>query len=184
MSHASLSKRLRKDVECAPWVVEEVKRLEDAYLRARQALKARVPANVNYTPGNLDRTAPEKIWLQINIDGDNSDRDEPWPGADVVTWQDEPIGGLEIQYVRADSCGAQVPEVTIDMVREVEHLCPTDRPHMDKLRWKVAKLNEMLAAAPKPEASRPLCSVCGEPQFDSRSGTTCPNGHGGVPSKS
>jgi len=27
------------------------------------------------------------------------------------------------------------------------------------------------------------CSVCGEPQFDTPSGVTCSNGHGGAPSK-
>jgi len=46
---------------------------------------------------------------------------------------------------------ARVPEVSVAMVREAEHTCPTDRPHMDKLRWKAAKLNELLAAASKPE---------------------------------
>lgn len=52
--------------------------------------------------GELDRTAPPCIWLQIDTDGDNSDRSEPWPGCDGVTWQDESVGGLGIQYVRAD----------------------------------------------------------------------------------
>nr|WP_308006520.1 hypothetical protein [Xanthomonas albilineans] len=56
----------------------------------------------DYTPGELDRTAPARIWLQINTTGNNFDRDEPWPGADGITWQGESIGGLEIKYVRAD----------------------------------------------------------------------------------
>ncbi|MCW0370234.1 hypothetical protein [Xanthomonas sacchari] len=60
------------------------------------------PEALNYTPGELDRAAPARIWLQINTEGDNSEREESWPGHEHVTWQDEPIGGLEIQYVRAD----------------------------------------------------------------------------------
>lgn len=58
---------------------------------------------LDYVPGELDRTAPERIWLQVDTDGDNDSRDESWPGSDGVTWQDEQIGGLEIQYVRADT---------------------------------------------------------------------------------
>lgn len=53
-------------------------------------------------PGELDKSAPAVIWLQIDTTGDNDDRSEPWPGTDGVTWQDESIGGQEIQYVRAD----------------------------------------------------------------------------------
>jgi hypothetical protein len=41
-----------------------------------------------------------------------------------------------------------VPKVTLDMMREVEHLCPTEQPHLDKLRWKARRLTELLAAAP------------------------------------
>lgn len=57
---------------------------------------------LDYTPGELDRTAPERIWLQVDTEADNSERDQPWPGSDLVTWQDESMGGLEIEYVRAD----------------------------------------------------------------------------------
>ena len=53
-------------------------------------------------PGDLDATAPAVIWLQLDTDGDNERRDESWAGRDGVTWCDESIGGLEIQYVRAD----------------------------------------------------------------------------------
>ena len=60
------------------------------------------PDGMGYTPGELDRTAPVRIWLQIDTSGDNDERDESWPGAEHVTWQDEQIGGLEIEYVRAD----------------------------------------------------------------------------------
>jgi len=53
-------------------------------------------------PGGLDKTAPEIIWLQIDTSESNKERDELWPGDDGVTWCSESIGGLEIQYVRAD----------------------------------------------------------------------------------
>ena len=53
-------------------------------------------------PGELDATAPAVIWLQLDTDGDNERRDESWAGRDGVTWCDESIGGLEIQYARAD----------------------------------------------------------------------------------
>lgn len=70
-----------------------------AHLREREAA---VSDALDYVPGELDKTAPERIWLQIDTFASSNDRSEPWPGADDVTWQDESIGGLEIQYVRAD----------------------------------------------------------------------------------
>ena len=58
---------------------------------------------LDYTPGELDRTAPERIWLQIDIGAGKDYRDEPFPtDIDGVTWHNESIGGLEVQYVRAD----------------------------------------------------------------------------------
>lgn len=51
----------------------------------------------------LDKTAPERIWLQIDSDGCADDRDEPFPDDhDGVTWCSENIGGIEVEYVRAD----------------------------------------------------------------------------------
>ncbi len=72
-----------------------------------EALAAQAPAagdgdGLDYAPGRLDREAPPRIWLQIDTTGNNDERDEPWPRSEGVTWQDEEIGGLEIQYVRAD----------------------------------------------------------------------------------
>jgi hypothetical protein len=58
--------------------------------------------STGYLPGELDRTAPARVWLQIDTNGDNNDRNEQWPGYDNVTWHEGSIGGLEIQYVRAD----------------------------------------------------------------------------------
>lgn len=57
---------------------------------------------LGYVPGELDRTAPARIFLQIDTDGSNARRDEPWASCYDVTWHEEPCGGLEIQYVRAD----------------------------------------------------------------------------------
>lgn len=69
---------------------------------ARRPTEEMPHAELEYAAGPLDTTAPKRIWLQIDTAGDNDDRGEEWPGADGVTWQDESIGGLEIQYVRAD----------------------------------------------------------------------------------
>lgn len=59
--------------------------------------------DMDYTPGVLDSTAPPRIWLQVDTSASNDERDEAFPAdLDGVTWQDESIGGLEVQYVRAD----------------------------------------------------------------------------------
>ena len=52
----------------------------------------------------LDASAPERIWLQVDTDGDNDDRSEPIPREswDELTWHYEPIGGQEVEYVRVD----------------------------------------------------------------------------------
>ena len=58
--------------------------------------------------GYTTETAPKRIWLQVNpeamvdeetgsVEGD----DEPFPGEEV-TWCWHSIGGLEVEYVRAD----------------------------------------------------------------------------------
>lgn len=67
---------------------------------------------LGYVPGELDRTAPEVIYLQVDTAGDNDDRSEPWTGHmdENVSWCAEPIGGLEIQYVRADLIAQPKPE--------------------------------------------------------------------------
>ncbi|WP_052689761.1 hypothetical protein [Xanthomonas albilineans] len=83
-------------------------------LYAAPTAQAKIPERgkhaLDYTPGKLDRTVPVRIWLQINTNGDNTDRHEPWAGADGVTWNDESMGGLEIDYVRADIVASLVHE--------------------------------------------------------------------------
>ncbi|GAB2620219.1 hypothetical protein [Novilysobacter erysipheiresistens] len=86
-----------------------------------QADKAR-GEGLDYVPGELDRTAPARIWLQIDTSGDNAERDEAWPGADHVTWQDEEIGGLEIAYVRADLAAPQ-PQGDASPERMIHEAC-------------------------------------------------------------
>ena len=83
--------------------------------------------DIDYAPGELDRTAPERIWLQVDTNGDNNDRDEPWSGDDA-SWCAESIGGLEIQYVRADLLHAHLlnQEAEIDRLRSV-HRWNTDK---------------------------------------------------------
>jgi hypothetical protein len=58
----------------------------------------------SYTPGLLDATAPSRIYLQIDPNGDNDDRSDPWTDemGEGVSWCADSIGGCEIQYVRAD----------------------------------------------------------------------------------
>ena len=64
--------------------------------------------------GNTTATAPKHIWLQVNPnacvddDGTVEDQDEPFPGEEV-TWCWESIGGLEVEYVRADLVRAAMP---------------------------------------------------------------------------
>lgn len=47
----------------------------------------------------VQRTAPEKIWLHI---GDTGDIDMPYDLTDDITWIDQPIGENSIPYVRED----------------------------------------------------------------------------------
>lgn len=60
----------------------------------------------------LDASMPPMIWLQIDTAGDNeADRDEPFPeeALDNVSWYRESIGGVEVEYVRADLVRAAMP---------------------------------------------------------------------------
>ena len=62
-------------------------------------------------------TAPQRIWLQVDIDALRSydtdevyGSDEEFPGeVEGVTWCSEAIGGLEVEYVRADLVRAAMP---------------------------------------------------------------------------
>lgn len=57
----------------------------------------------NYEPGQIDKEAPDKIWLQIDADQIHENREQPWPSDDDgITWCRESVQGLEIEYIRAD----------------------------------------------------------------------------------
>lgn len=56
----------------------------------------------------LDRTAPERIFLQISDDDD--DRDEPFPYNDEVTWCADSVVATEVEYVRADLMPASLQD--------------------------------------------------------------------------
>lgn len=53
------------------------------------------------------KTAPERIWLQVDagastsVEGAICGQDEPF-SEDGVTWCSESVGGLEVEYIRAD----------------------------------------------------------------------------------
>ena len=50
----------------------------------------------------ITETAPKRIWLQVCADEYPGDRDDEFPNDAEVTWCAEELGGLEIEYVRAD----------------------------------------------------------------------------------
>ena len=58
----------------------------------------------------MTETAPERIWLQIDPNGNADDRSEPCPDpSDVdLTWCWTQVGGQEVEYVRADLVRAAV----------------------------------------------------------------------------
>ncbi len=65
--------------------------------------------------GHTTETAPKRVWLQVNPDaredaatGRAEGDDQPFPGGDV-TWCWHSIGGLEVEYVRADLVRAAMP---------------------------------------------------------------------------
>lgn len=99
---------------------------DDALALVRRGLLAALPhmqqagVALDYVPGNLDHTAPERIWLQINAhDGDNDDRDETFPRNEGnVTWCASSCGGLEIQYVRADLATTPAQPEAGDLLRQ------------------------------------------------------------------
>lgn len=111
----------------------EARRNEAALLReAASALRSSGEA-VDYTPGALDQSAPARIWLQIDTAGDNSERDEAFPrdNWEHVSWCQESIGGLEIQYVRADLASPATPATVTDedVERAAIALAMSNRPH-------------------------------------------------------
>lgn len=49
------------------------------------------------------KTAPERIWLQVDTGAHPDEYGEPFPAdTQEVTWSADSIGGVEVAYVRAD----------------------------------------------------------------------------------
>lgn len=48
-----------------------------------------------------------------------------------------------------------LPVVTLDMMCQVEHCCPTGMTHLDQMRWKAKHLTEMLAT----QKSEPVTDI-------------------------
>jgi len=61
---------------------------------------------------NVTPNAPQRIWLQVDTNGDAEDRSEPLSAEhwDQLTWCAESIGGVEVEYVRVDLHAALVAE--------------------------------------------------------------------------
>ena len=68
--------------------------------------------------GHTTETAPKRVWLQVNSDawvdeesGRTEGEDDPFPigFGHEVTWCQDSIGGLEVEYVRADLVRAAMP---------------------------------------------------------------------------
>lgn len=76
----------------------------DYVVRRAREIDAAAPTPPKQEVGEMDRTAPPRVWLQVDTEGDPEDRSEAIP-EDVwmdMSWHYSPIGGQEIEYVRSD----------------------------------------------------------------------------------
>jgi hypothetical protein len=96
--------------------------------RINNALSAPAPAPSDVEAlaivGEMDRTAPPKVWLQIDTNGNPSDRSDPIPrdAWGELTWCHESIGGQEVVYIREDIARRlrpQVDEATQDAIDNI-----------------------------------------------------------------
>ena len=103
------------------WAFQELGATDKCALRAIiAALRAPAPTALDCAPGELDRTAPERIWLQVDPGAGKDYRDAPFPGNhEDVTWSAESVCGLEVQYVRADLAAPAAAGVPDALLREV-----------------------------------------------------------------
>ena len=97
-------------------------------------------------PDNVTRTAPAKIWLQVDADDYQESRDAAFQSFnDECSWCSESQGGVEIGYIRADLCAqglasnAGVPEGLRDFLSAKMHHLPVEDQHV---------LSVFLSAAP------------------------------------
>lgn len=72
--------------------------------------------------GEMDRTAPPRVWLQIDPTGDETDRSEVIPESawEDLTWHYSPIGGQEVEYIRKDLTPNMRPVSDEDVERLAE----------------------------------------------------------------
>jgi hypothetical protein len=125
----------------------------------------------DYTPGALDQSAPARIWLQIDTAGDNADRGEAFPADnwEHVSWCQRSIGGLEIEYVRADLAATPAgggDALSADLVRVLRSVAsePDNRGWLASISPQQAR--EILRLAPAVEVALDAngllpCPFCG-----------------------
>lgn len=96
----------------------------------------------------LTETAPERVWLQVDIGASKDYRDEPFPDdIDGVTWHNEELGGLEVEYVRADLVRAALAKAEAALA----DIGDADREPGDDVAW-----CERRAAQALPEVRKAL----------------------------
>jgi hypothetical protein len=89
----------------------------DRAKEAKKAIRAALESALSVAkvePSPMDASAPPRVWLQVDDQGDNEDRSETIPETSWcdLTWCSESIGGQEIEYVRVDR--PWVPKVEED----------------------------------------------------------------------
>lgn len=89
----------------------------------------------------LTETAPPRLWLQVDTGASNDYRDEPFPSdIDGVTWHNEEIGGLEVEYVRSDIAAGLLEALRGLLVRcSAEMADPVDVHEIYAARVAIAK---------------------------------------------
>lgn len=88
-----------EDAACANGAEEMLDAIEGLKAAAQRTATAQQEA---VAVGPMDLSAPAKIWLQVDPNGDEDDRSEPIKYVDEMTWCAESVGGQEIAYIRAD----------------------------------------------------------------------------------
>lgn len=89
--------------------------------QAVEALLAELEKAEPVAASPLDASMPPRIWLQVDTEADNDERDEPVPESawGDLTWHHEQIGGLEVEYVRAD-LAHPAPSVSAEDVDRID----------------------------------------------------------------
>lgn len=100
----------KKDKELMARYQERVAALDYALCAVGLADDERTKQGTN-AMDKLTESAPARLWLQVDVDGDAGDRDEPIPRENwgALSWHYESIGGTEVEYVRTDIIRAAMP---------------------------------------------------------------------------